>query len=117
MLYLSVILFALAAMGGMTLVTLKYMGKEMPLFLSIGHGVIAAAGLVVLILNVRANTGNVLMNVSLALFLAAALGGFANFYLHHARKNISDKLITLHGLAALTAFVLLAVSVFGRGGL
>ena len=64
----------------MTLVTLRNRGKGMPMPLAIGHGLMAAAGLVTLVINVAGNTGNMLMNISLALFLPRPLAASPCFH-------------------------------------
>lgn len=110
--YIPVIFFGIAALGGLTLVTMRQMGKGMPLPLAIGHGLMAAAGLVTLIINVASDTGNMIMNISLALFVAAALGGFTLFSFHVRKKAMPAMLIPVHGLAAVVAFVLLVYAVF-----
>jgi hypothetical protein len=83
---LTVGLFAIAAIGGLTLAGLKFAGKEMPIPLALLHGAFAAAGLVTLILNVTENRMNRLMDISLGLFVIAALGGFVLFSLQLMKK-------------------------------
>lgn len=110
--YVPVLFFGLAALGGVTLVALRNRGKGMPMPLAIGHGLMAAIGLAVLIINVAGNTGNMLMNISLALFLAAALGGFTLFSFHVRKKPMPVVLIPIHGAGAVTAFIVLVIAVF-----
>ena len=84
---LPVGLFAIAAIGGLTLVGMKFTGKEMPIPLALLHGAFAAAGLVTLILNVVENRMNTFMNISLVLFVIVAVGGFALFTLDLNEKD------------------------------
>ena len=112
MMYIPVLIFGLAAAGGMTLVTLRNRGKGMPMPLAIGHGLFAAAGLVSLIINVVADTDNMMMNASLALFCAAALGGFTLFSFHVRKKPMPVVLIPVHGAVAVIAFIVLVLAVF-----
>ncbi len=58
MLILSVILFAVAALGGLVLGVLGLRQRGLPMWLSLIHGVVAAAGLITLILGVvQGNAG------------------------------------------------------------
>lgn len=108
-----VVLFAIAAIGGLTLASMKFMGKEMPIPLALVHGAFAAAGLVTLIVNVVEKSTNTLMNISLVLFVIVAIGGFTLFTLQLMKKNQSNLLIVVHGLGAVISFVLLLFAVFG----
>ena len=72
MMYLPLLFFAIAAIGGITLVTMKYRGKGIPMTLAIVHGILAATGLVLLIVNVIMDSSNMLMNISLVLFVVVA---------------------------------------------
>lgn len=109
--FIPVLFFGLAALGGLTLVTLKYNGKGLPMLLAIGHGLLAAIGLFTLIFNIVGNTGNTLMNISLALFLVVALGGLTLFSFHVRKKPMPSVLIPVHGLGAVVSYVLLVVAV------
>lgn len=48
---LSVAFFAAAALGGITLIGLDLSGKKPPLWLALGHGLIASIGLLFLLLD------------------------------------------------------------------
>lgn len=112
MIYLPVLFFAIAAIGGLALATMKFTGKGLPMPLAIAHGLFAATGLVFLIANVIMDSSNMLMNISLALFAAAALGGFTLFSFHVRKKKTPDMLIYVHGTAAVTSFIVLLLAVF-----
>jgi hypothetical protein len=109
--YLPVGLFAIAALGGLTLASMKFMGKEMPMPLALGHGIFAAAGLVTLIVNVVQSRINTLMNVSLLLFFLVAMGGFTLVSLHLMKKRQPNMLIAAHGLGAVISFVVLLIAI------
>lgn len=111
--YIPVAFFGIAALGGVTLVALKYNGKSLPMPLAVGHGLMAVTGLISLIVIVARDTGNMLMNISLAVFLAAALGGFTLFSFHVRKKPMPGLLIPVHGTGAVVAFILLVLAVFG----
>ncbi|MCR2822765.1 hypothetical protein [Lederbergia panacisoli] len=107
MLVSSVILFAIAALGGLLLGVLGLRQRELPMPLSLLHGAVAAAGLVTLILGVLQGNAGTLPIISLILFLIAALGGFVLFSFHLRRKPHPKGLILIHALAAVVAFILL----------
>ncbi len=111
--YLPIGLFAAAAVGGLTLVTMKLTGKGMPVPLALGHGIFAAAGLVALIARVLENSSNVLMNVSLLLFLAVAVGGFILLALHLKGRRQPGILIAAHAAGAAASFAVLLIAVSG----
>jgi hypothetical protein len=111
--YWPVILFAIAAVGGVTLAFMKFTNREMPLPLAVGHGIFAAAGLITLAASVYNNSSNMLMNTSLILFLIVALGGFLLFSYHLRKKTHPVALIGIHGGGAVISFLLLLAAVFG----
>ncbi|MRR17118.1 MAG: hypothetical protein EG826_11740 [Deltaproteobacteria bacterium] len=111
MMYLPVVLFAIAAVGGMALVTMKFSGKDLPWVLIIGHGLFAAAGLVALIANVTQNPTVALANTALVLFLIAAVGGFVLFSFQVRKKALPNALILIHGGVAVVSFLLLLFAV------
>ncbi len=110
MIYWPVILFAIAAVGGLTLGIMKFSGKDLPWSVVIGHGIFAAAGLIVLIIYVLENTNNILMDISLVLFLITAIGGFIVLSFHLRKMKQPDKLILIHGSAAIISFILLLIA-------
>jgi hypothetical protein len=112
MIYLPVILFAIAAAGGLTLVIMKFSGKGLPWPLVIGHGLFAASGLVALAANVFQNTENSVMNYSLVFFLITAIGGFTVLSFHLRKKRQPNSLILIHGAAAVISFIVLIIAVF-----
>jgi hypothetical protein len=111
MLVLSVILFAIAAFGGLVLGVLGLRQRDLPMWLSLIHGAVAAAGLIVLIIGVLQGHAGSLPIISLVLFLIAALGGFVLFSYHLRRKAHPRGLIVIHALAAVIAFVLLLIGI------
>jgi hypothetical protein len=111
MLILSVILFAVAALGGLVLGVSGLRQRELPMWLSLIHGVVAAAGLITLILGVVQGNAGTLTILSLILFLIAALGGFVLFSYHLRRKPHPKGLIVIHALVAVIAFVFLLIGI------
>jgi len=111
MLFLPVIFFGLAAIGGAVLVSIKAMEKNIPLPLAILHGVFAVIGIGFLIKNVIANPANIMIVASLALFLAAVAGGITLFSFQLRKKPLPVIIIEAHVMTAVIAFTLLVVSV------
>ena len=104
---LALVLFAVAALGGLTLAILRFRERPLPMALAVVHGLVAAAALVTLILAVWAGGTVTLTRAALGLFVLAALGGFVLFASHLRGRALPKLLVVVHGLAAVTAFVLL----------
>jgi hypothetical protein len=72
---LVVLLFAAAAVGGLILAALRFREKPLPMGLALAHGGVAAVALV--LLGVQVLGHGMAAQLPLALFVVAALGGFA----------------------------------------
>lgn len=107
-----IVLFGIAAVGGLALATLRFKGKEFPMPLSLLHGVIAASGLVTLILYVLNNTVASIVTLALILFVVAALGGFVAFTFHLRKKQLPIPLMLIHAAVAVLAYILLLKGAF-----
>jgi hypothetical protein len=105
---IALVLFAVAAVGGIVLALIRFKGKPYPpLALALVHGAVAAAGLVTLIALVAKHQGTSSATTALVLFLIAALGGFGLFF-HHIRKvALPIWLVVVHALVAVAAFLIL----------
>jgi hypothetical protein len=111
----AAIVLALAAVGGLTLAVIRLRGAPWPpLWMALGHGVVAATG-VGLLLYAAISTGiPTLAQVALGIFILAALGGTVLLLGFHLRsKALPIPIVLAHGLIAATAYVLLLLSVFG----
>jgi hypothetical protein len=110
----ALVLFALAAVGGLIMAIQRLKGRpEPPLGLALVHGAAAAAGLVALVLFVTGGDAPSQAQIALALFLAAALGGFALFAMHMRKVTLPVWLVVVHGGVAVLAFLLLLVGALG----
>jgi ABC-type transport system involved in cytochrome c biogenesis permease subunit len=111
---LPIILFGIAAVGGLTMAILRLRKPEnpLPIGLALAHGALAAAGLVALILAVvgAGTAAPDLLKASLVIFVVAALGGFFLFSFQLRKKPIPVGVMVIHALAAVTAFALLLVT-------
>jgi hypothetical protein len=103
----ALLLFALAAVGGLVIARMRFKGKPYPpMGLALVHGAAAAAGLLTLIALV-VNGQAAGETTPLVLFIIAALGGFGLFF-HHLRKApLPIWLVVVHAAVAVIAFLLL----------
>ena len=108
----ALVLFAIAAVGGLILAVVRFRGKPYPpLGLAVVHGLFAAAGLVALIAGVAQGHAPSRATIALVLFVIAALGGFVLFFTHLRKSALPVPLVVIHALVAVIAFVILLVSV------
>jgi hypothetical protein len=109
----AVILFAIAAVGGVIMAAMRFGGRELPpMALAIVHGLFAAAGLVTLILSVVGAQTSWAAIVALVGFVVAALGGFMLFAHHLRRKALPINYVVIHGAGAVISFVILLAAIF-----
>lgn len=113
MLMTALIVFALAAIGGATLLWMHLQNDDAPIGLAAIHGVLAATGLVLLLWTVLQNGATRLLWSSVVLFVMAALGGFVLFTKHLRGESLPAGLLYGHGAAAVIAFLLLASAYLG----
>ena len=109
MLGVAVVLFALAALLGITLAAKHLKKKDAPISLALVHGLAAAVGLVLLIIAVTQMPSAGLAGVALVIFIIAALGGFVLFAMHLMKKPLPRGLMFVHALAAVVAFIILLI--------
>jgi hypothetical protein len=112
----AAILFAIAALGGLAMVAIRVSkNANPPTALAVGHGVIAAAGLVTLLYHVFTTTGTVpqMVHWAIGAFVVAALGGLGLFTLFHLRNRLLPIWMILgHGAIAATGLVLLLLAIY-----
>ena len=110
----AVIVLVLAALGGLTLAAIRLRGAPWPpMWLALGHGAVAAAGVGLLIYAAVSQDIPTLAQWALGIFILAAVGGAALFLGFHMRgKALPIPFVFGHGLIALTGLALLLVSYF-----
>ena len=109
MLTAIIILFAVAAVLGITVaVSIITKNPATPKPAVYAHGLFAATALVLLIIYTMNNETSG-TQLSLIIFVIAALGGFILFYNDLKKKPGPVGLVVVHALAAVTAFVLLLI--------
>ena len=116
MLVNAIILFAIAALGGLTMAILHFRGRTPPpAWLAVLHGIFAACGLIVLVLAViQAATHGA--TVALVLLLIAALGGFTLLSFHIRRRALPNALVIGHALIAVAGFIVLLAAAWALTG-
>lgn len=108
---IALVLFALAALGGIVMAVIRFRGKpQPPMAVALLHGALAAAGLIALIVAVK-GAAPPAATTALILFLVAAAGGFVLFFRHLQKVALPIWLVVVHALVAVVAFVTLLVSV------
>ena len=112
MLYITIALFAIAAVVGLFLLK-DWLSKRTPSRVAVYiHGGIAATGLVLLLIYSLQHPSNY-PKVSILLFIVAAIGGFYLFYTDLNKKLAPVGIALIHALVAVGAFVTLLLFVFG----
>lgn len=111
----AAILFGLAAVGGVVMALIRWSGAPRPPdWLAMGHGLLAAAGLTLLIQAAVTVGLPVLAQASLGLFVLAALGGaFINLRYHAKQLPLPKAWIVVHASLAVVAYAVLLLAVFG----
>ncbi|HMM68241.1 MAG TPA: hypothetical protein PKC03_14990 [Dokdonella sp.] len=107
MLTYALIVFAIAAVGGLILASHVLRGKLAPWVLSIGHALLGATGLVLLVMIVLQGAPPARVTAALGILIVAALGGF---YLAsmHLRGTVAPKAIVfVHAGVAVAGFLTL----------
>jgi hypothetical protein len=116
MLMNALILFAIGALGGLTMAVMHFRTHTAPrVVLAAAHGLFAAAGLVTLLLTIMKVGGGHGTGIALALFLVAALGGFTLLSFHLRGRSLPSGLVIAHGLVAVAAFIVLFISALAVG--
>jgi hypothetical protein len=111
---LAAVFFALAALGGLTMAGIRLSGTPRPpTWLALGHGAIAAIGLIAFIYAAATQPIPTVARVALGCFVLAAAGGATIFALFHLKaKALPIPFVLAHGAIAVTAFVLLLIGIY-----
>jgi hypothetical protein len=106
--WLIVLIFAIAAVVGITLGVAAFQGRFPPVSSAVLHGVLAAAALALLIVAVVVHAAAGAAVWALGFFVVAALGGFTlAFGFHARRKSLPKGLVGGHAVLAVIGFLLL----------
>ena len=112
---IALVLFAVAAAGGLLLAFLRLTNKALPMPLALVHGALAATGLLLLAVAAFGVKGTGQTRLALGLFVLAALGGFTLFSFHLRSRQLPVPIVVVHGLVAVAAFLILLGAVVNFG--
>jgi len=106
--WLIVILFAVAAVVGVTMAIAAFQGRFPPVAAAVLHGAFAGSALVLLLIAVLAQGLRGAALWALICFLIAALGGFTLAFAFHARrKPLPSGFVAGHASLAVVGLLLL----------
>jgi uncharacterized membrane protein len=113
MLRTAIVLLAIAAAGGLVIAGIRFSGRpHPPSWLAMTHGLIASAGLTLVLYAAFAQHGLPgLGGLGLVLLLLAAMGGLVlNLAYHWRERALPIWLVLVHAAVAATGLVMLAMS-------
>ena len=113
MINISIALFALSAVLGMTILVKWLTKKEASKAVIYSHGLVAATALVLLVVYAIQNPEN-FPQTSIVLFVIAALGGFYMFIRDIQKKASPLAIAFIHALLAVTGLITLLLFVFAE---
>lgn len=113
MLTYALLVFVVAALGGLVLASFVLRGRFAPWAISVLHALLGAGGLVLLLLAVMQGAGS-RANLALAVLVVAALGGFYLASLHLKRKLAMKKIVLVHAGAAVVGVLVLISAVLAQ---
>jgi uncharacterized membrane protein HdeD (DUF308 family) len=101
--------FVVAALGGLVMAGIRLFGKRNPpVWLTMAHGLLAGAGLTLLIYAAFTSRIPQMAVIAMWLFLVAATGGIVmNLGYQWKQRPLPVPLMVVHALLAIVAFVLL----------
>ena len=111
--WIPVLVFAVAALVGLTMAVAVFKGRFPPASSAVVHGVLAASGLVLLTIAVYMHGVTGAPKWALGVFLVAALGGFVLAGFHARKKNLPAGLVGGHAVIAVIGFLLLLGAALG----
>lgn len=111
MLITALIVFAIAAMGGLFLASRVLRGHLAPWAISILHALLGASGLVLLILTVVQGGASARVTAALAILILAALGGFFLASIHLRGRVAPKAVVFVHAGVAVAGFLTLLSAV------
>ena len=116
LLQVAVWLFAITAAGGIVMAGIRFGGqRNPPAWLSMLHGLLAAAGLTLALYAAFVGGAQGLARAGAGLLLVAAAGGaFLNLAYQWRQRLLPSSIVILHALLAVAGFACVAIAAFGR---
>jgi glucose uptake protein GlcU len=114
-LWVAIVLFAIAAAGGLVMAGVRaFGGRNPPAWLAMLHGLLAGAGLTLLLFATFTVGVPTYAIWAVVLFIIAALGGmFLNLGYQEKRTLLPKPVMYVHALIAVVGFVLLIMAAVG----
>ena len=114
-LYVAIVLFAIAAAGGLVMAGVRVSGnRNPPAWLAMLHGLLAGAGLTLLLFAAFTIGLPHYALWALILLVIAALGGVVlNLGFQEKRELLPKPVVYIHALIAVVGFILLIVAAMG----
>src|SRR5262245_48235643 len=113
MILTSIVLFLVAALFGLYMTARVFGNALPPWFAVILHGLLAAAGLLVLLYALFIGSQPTILVIGAVLLVVAALGGFYMFSFQLRRAVPPKNIVVVHAGAAVLGVVCLLVNVLG----
>jgi hypothetical protein len=110
MLTVTIVLFLVAALGGLLMATGIFKGTQPKVPLAVGHGALAATALVLALLLTVAHGAAPILKYGIAVLVLAALGGFFLLSFHLRGKPHPRAVVVLHALLAVGGVGCLALA-------
>jgi hypothetical protein len=107
MLKYALLVFAIAAIGGLVLAASVLRSRLAPWALSAIHAALGATGIVLLLVMMLQGSGTGRTTAALGLFLVAALGGFYLASQHLSGKIGKKSVVAVHASVAVVGFLTL----------
>jgi len=109
----AAVLFGISALGGLIMAGIRFSGPNPPTWLAMLHGFLSAAALTLLIYAACTIGLPALAQLSILLFVIAALGGVVmNLQYHWKLLPLPKWLVVVHGSLAVLGFVLLLAALW-----
>lgn len=107
---IALVLFAVAALGGLFLAVRHFKGATLPIPVAVLHGLLAATGLVLLIVAyLQAGEAAGTLGLALLLLVLAALGGFFLISFHLRGKRLPSAGVVAHAILAVAGVITLVL--------
>lgn len=107
MLNFALIVFAVAAVGGLLLAASVLRNRLAPWALSLAHAALGATGLGMVIVALMRGAGQTVL-IGFVILAVAALGGFYLASLHLKGRIAPKSIVVVHAVAAVAGFLTLA---------
>lgn len=114
MLKYALLVFLVAALGGLFMATFVLRGKLAPWVVSLLHAFLGATGLVLLLTGIMLGGGGTPALVALGVLLVAALFGFYLASIHYGKRVARSRLVFTHAGVAVLGVALLLLAILGR---